>query len=112
MSSLSKLFGGKKKDLAKVVDENQELGEVTVDCPAIIELKQDRELEKELNIQIDSDAYTLDDMLLALGLSKDKNNKCNINIIKVNDSLIKIHFNSGKILLKRDGQNFIFDWEI
>ena len=112
MSSLSKLFGGKKKDLAKVVDENQELGEVTVDCTAIIELKQDRELEKELNIQIDSDAYTLDDMLLALGLSKDKNNKCNINIIKVNDSLIKIHFNSGKILLKSDGQNFIFDWEI
>ena len=42
MSSLSKLFGGRKKDLAKVVDENQELWEVTVDCPAIIELKQDR----------------------------------------------------------------------
>ena len=112
MSSLRKLFSGDKKDLDKVIDENQELGEVTVDCPAIIELKQDKELDKELNIQIDSDAYTLDDMLLALGLSKDKNNKCNIDIIKVNDSLIKIHFNSGKILLKRDGHNFIFDWEI
>ena len=112
MSSLSKLFGSKKKDLAKVIDENQELGDVTVDCPAIIELKQDKELEKELNIQIDSDVYTLDDMLLALGLSKDKNNKCNINVIKVNDSLIELQFNGGKILLKRDGQNFTFDWEI
>ena len=110
--SLKELFGGKRKDIDKIIEESEPLGEVTVDCPAIIELKQDKELDKELNIQIDSDAYTLDDMLLALGLSKDKNNKCNINIIKVNDSLIKIHFNSGKILLKRDGHNFIFDWEI
>ena len=108
--SLFPIFGSKQKKFVEAVKETSE--DFTPDCPAIIELQQDKELSKELNIQVDSDVYTLDDMLLALGLSKNKNNKCNINLIKVNDSLIKIHFSNGKILLKRDGQNYTFDWEI
>ena len=110
--SLMKIFGSKRKDLVKTIDESEAGEDFTPDCPAIIELQQDKELSKELNIQVDSDVYTLDDMLVALGLSKTKMTKCNINLIKVNDSLIKIHFSNGKILLKRDGQNFTFDWEI
>ena len=108
--SLLTIFGSKKKKFAEAVKETSE--DFTPDCPAIIELQQDKQLDKELNIQVDSDVYTLDDMLVALGLSKTKMTKCNINLIKVNDSLIKIHFSNGKILLKRDGQNFTFDWEI
>jgi len=110
--SIMNIFNTKKKDLTKIIDDNQELGEGTVDCPAIIELKQDKELNKELNVKVDSDTYTIDDLLLALGLSKDKNNKCNINLIKINNCLVELQFNGGKILLKRDGQNFTFDWEI
>ena len=109
MSSLSKLFGGKKKDLAKVVDENQELGEVTVDCPAIIELKQDRELNKELNLKVDENYYTLDDLFTFLKLSKTKINECKVRVKMEADSTVIINFHEGKLVLKSD---FTFDWEI
>jgi len=108
--SIMNIFNTKKKDLAKVIDENQELGEVTIDCPAIIELKQDKELNKELNIQIDSDYYKLDDLLLALNLSKTKISECKVKIKKIDDSVVHIILNSGgKIVLRSD---FTFDWEI
>ena len=109
MSSLSKLFGGKKKDLAKVIDENQELGEVTVDCPAIIELKQDKELNKELNLKVDENYYTLDDLFTFLKLSKTKANECKVRVKMENDSTVIINFHEGKLVLKSD---FTFDWEI
>ena len=46
------MFGSKKKDFAKVIDESDALGEVTIDCPAVMELKQDNELNKELNLHM------------------------------------------------------------
>ena len=70
--SLTKLFGSKKKskDVAEVIDDCDALGEVTIDCPAVVELKQDNELNKELNLQIDDDFYSLDDLFRFLKLSK------------------------------------------
>ena len=108
MSSLSKLFD-KKKEFIEVVEETEELGEITVDCPAIIELKQDKELDKELNIQINPDYYTLDDLLSFLKLSKKKITKCNISVKKVDESTLHLKFHEGTIILHSD---FTFDWEI
>ena len=107
--SIMNIFNTKKKDLAKVIDENQELGEVTIDCPAIIELKQDNELNKELNLKIDNDFYTLDDLFAFLNLSKTKITECKVKVKKIDDSTAHIIFNGGKLVLKSD---FTFDWEI
>ena len=106
--SLLKLFKRNKKFI-EVIDETETLGEVTVDCPAIVELKQDNELGKELNLQIDSDCYNLDDFLTFLKLSKTKATKCSVQIKKVDDSTVKIIFSNGKLILKSD---FTFDWEV
>ena len=99
MSSLSKLFGGKKKDLAKVVDENQELGEVTVDCPAIIELKQDKELNKELNLKVDENFYNLEDIIKFFNF---KNGKTVKGVVKIENDKIIIVFPEGKLELLSD----------
>jgi len=107
--SLMKMFGSKKKDFAKVIDESDALGEVTIDCPAVMELKQDNELNKELNLKIDDDFYTLDDLFLFLNLSKTKITECKVKVKKVDDSTAHIIFNGGKLVLKSD---FTFDWEI
>jgi|TARA_R100000781_G_scaffold113795_1_gene83079 hypothetical protein len=104
-----KMFGSKKKDFAKVIDESDALGEVTIDCPAVMELKQDNELNKELNLKIDDDFYTLDDLFLFLNLSKTKITECKVKVKKVDDSTAHIIFNGGKLVLKSD---FTFDWEI
>ena len=106
--SLMKIFGGKKKDFADIIEETEAAEGFTPVCPAIIELKQDIELGKELNLQIDSDCYNLDDFLTFLKLSKTKATKCSVQVKKVDDSVIKIIFNNGKLILKSD---FTFDWE-
>jgi hypothetical protein len=107
--SLMKIFGSKKKDFAKVIEETEASEDFTPDCPAILELKQDNELGKELNLQTDSDFYNLDDFLTFLKLSKTKVTKCSVQVKKVDDSVVKIIFNGGKLILKSD---FTFDWEI
>ena len=107
--SLLNLFNRKNKEFIEVIDEAEASEDFTPDCPVIIELKQDNELGKELNLQIDSDCYNLDDFLTFLKLSKTKATKCSVQIKKVDDSTIKIIFREGKLILKSD---FTFDWEI
>jgi len=106
--SLKTLFKGNNKNLAKVIDESEAGEDFSPDCPAIIELKQDKELNKELNIQIDPDYYTLDDLLSFLKLSKKKITKCNISVKKVDESALHLKFHEGTIILHSD---FTFDWE-
>ena len=74
-----------------------------------MELKQDNELNKELNLQIDDDFYSLDDLFRFLKLSKTKVTECKVRIKKVDDSIAHIVFSNGKLILKSD---FTFDWEI
>ena len=107
--SLKTLFKGNNKNLAKVIDESEAGEDFSPDCPAIIELKQDKELNKELNIQIDPDYYTLDDLLGFLKLSKTKITECKVKVKKENDSTVIINFHEGKLVLKSD---FTFDWEM
>ena len=107
--SLMKIFGSKRKDLAKTIDESEAGEDFTPDCPAIIELQQDKQLDKELNLQVDENYYTLDDFLTFLKLSKTKVTKCNIAVKKIDDSTIHFIFNGGKVVLKSD---FTYDWEI
>ena len=107
--SLLKLFSKKNKEFIKVIDEAEASEDFTPDCPVIIELKQDNELGKELNLQVDENYYTLDDFLTFLKLSKTKITKCNIAVKKIDDSTIHFIFNGGKVILKSD---FTYDWEI
>jgi|TARA_R100001530_G_scaffold7414_1_gene8125 hypothetical protein len=107
--SLLDVFTRKNKKFIEVVDEAEASEEFTPDCPAIIELKHDNELGKELNLQIDENYYTLDDLLTVLKLSKAKPTKCNITVNKIDDSTIHFIFNEGKVILKSD---FTFDWEV
>ena len=107
--SLMKIFGSKRKDLVKTIDESEAGEDFTPDCPAIIELQQDKQLDKELNLQIDENYYTLDDLLTVLKLSKTKLTKCSIVVKKIDDSVVHLIFNEGKVVLKSD---FTFDWEI
>ena len=101
--SLKELFGGKRKDLAKTIDEAEAGEDFTV------ELKQDKELNKELNIQMDTDYYNLNDFLKLFKLSDTKVTHCTVKIRKIDDSTVQIIFHEGKLLLKSD---FTFDWEI
>ena len=107
--SLMKIFGSKRKDLAKTIDEAEAGEDFTPDCPAIIELQQDKQLDKELNLQVDENYYTLNDLLTVLKLSKTKLTKCSIVVKKIDDSVVHLIFNEGKVVLKSD---FTFDWEI
>lgn len=107
--SLKELFGGKRKDLAKTIDEAEAGEDFTPDCPVIVELKQDKELNKELNIQMDTDYYNLNDFLKLFKLSDTKVTHCTVKIRKIDDSTVQIIFHEGKLLLKSD---FTFDWEI
>ena len=107
--SLMKIFGSKRKDLAKTIDESEAGEDFTPDCPAIIELQQDKQLDKELNLQVDENYYTLNDLLTVLKLSKTKLTKCSIVVKKIDDSVVHLIFNEGKVVLKSD---FTFDWEI
>ena len=107
--SLLKLFSRKNKEFIEVIDEAEAGEDFTPDCPAIIELQQDNELGKELNLQIDSDCYNLDDFLTLLKLSKTKATKCSVQVKKIDDSTVKIIFREGKLILKSD---FTFDWEV
>ena len=107
--SLMKIFGSKRKDLVKTIDESEAGEDFTPDCPAIIELQHDKQLDKELNLQIDENYYTLDDLLTVLKLSKTKLTKCSIVVKKIDDSVVHLIFNEGKVVLKSD---FTFDWEI
>ena len=107
--SLMKIFGSKRKDLAKTIDESEAGEDFTPDCPAIIELQQDKQLGRELNLQTDENYYTLEDLLTVLKLSKTKSTKCSIVVKKIDDSVVHLIFNEGKIVLKSD---FTFDWEI
>ena len=107
--SLMKIFGSKRKDLVKTIDESEAGEDFTPDCPAIIELQQDKQLDKELNLQVDENYYTLDDLLTVLKLSKTKLTKCSIVVKKIDDSVVHLIFNEGKVVLKSD---FTFDWEI
>tara|TARA_R100001082_G_C4354824_1_gene156325 strand:- start:26 stop:355 length:330 start_codon:yes stop_codon:yes gene_type:complete len=109
MAELSKLFKGRQKDLAKIVEEDDAGTDFSPDCPAIIELKQDKELNKELNLQIDENCYTLDDLLNFLKLSKTKITECKVKVKKVDDSVLHLKFHEGTIILHSD---FTFDWEI
>ena len=107
--SLMKIFGSKRKDLAKTIDESEAGEDFTPDCPAIIELQQDKQLGKELNLQTDENYYTLEDLLTILKLSKTKSTKCSIIVNKIDDSTIHFIFNEGKVILKSD---FTYDWEV
>ena len=107
--SLMKIFGSKRKDLVKTIDESEAGEDFTPDCPAIIELQQDKQLDKELNLQVDENYYTLNDLLTVLKLSKTKLTKCSIVVKKIDDSVVHLIFNEGKVVLKSD---FTFDWEI
>ena len=105
--SLLTIFGSKQKKFVEAVKETSE--DFTPDCPAIIELQQDKQLDKELNLQADENYYTLDDLLTILKLSKAKPTKCNIIVTKIDDSTIHFIFNEGKVILKSD---FTYDWEV
>ena len=107
--SLLKLFSRKNKEFIEAIDEAEAGEDFTPNCPVIIELKQDNELGKELNLQIDSDCYNLDDFLTLLKLSKTKATKCSVQVKKIDDSTVKIIFREGKLILKSD---FTFDWEV
>ena len=107
--SLLNLFNRKNKKFIEVIDEAEAAEDFTPDCPAILELKQDNELGKELNLQIDENYYTLADLLTVLKLSKTKSTKCSIIVNKIDDSTIHFIFNEGKVILKSD---FTFDWEV
>ena len=105
--SLFPIFGSKQKKFVEAVKETSE--DFTPDCPAIIELQQDKQLDKELNLQVAENYYTLDDLLTVLKLSKTKSTKCSIIVNKIDDSTIHFIFNEGKVILKSD---FTFDWEV
>ena len=107
--SLLDVFTRKNKKFIEVVDEAEASEDFTPDCPAIIELKQDNQLDKELNLQVDENYYTLDDLLAFLKLSKTAVTKCTIGVKKIDDSTIHIIFREGKLILKSD---FTYDWEI
>ena len=107
--ALKNLFGSKRKDIEKIIDESGAGEDFSPDCPAIIELKQDKELNKELNLKVDENYYTLDDLLTFLKLSKTKITECKVKVKKENDSTVIINFHEGKLVLKSD---FTFDWEI
>jgi len=107
--ALKNLFGSKRKDIEKIIDESEAGEDFSPDCPAIIELKQDKELNKELNLKVDENYYTLDDLFVFLKLSKTKVNACKVKIKMENDSTVIINFHEGKLVLKSD---FTFDWEI
>jgi len=105
--SLFPIFGSKQKKFVEAVKETSE--DFTPDCPAIIELKQDKQLDKELNLQADENYYTLDDLLTFLKLSKTEITKCSVIVKKIDDSTIHFIFKEGKIILKSD---LTYDWEI
>ena len=107
--SIKDIFKRDKPNFVKVIEESESAQDFTPDCPAIVELKQDKELDKELNIELDPDYYTLDDLLSCLKLSKKKITKCNISVKKVDDSILHLKFHEGTIILHSD---FTFDWEV
>ena len=97
--SLKELFGGKSKDIDKIIEESEPLGEVTVDCPAIIELKQDKELNKELNLKVDENFYNLEDIIKFFNF---KNGKTVKGVVKIENDKIIIVFPEGKLELLSD----------
>ena len=107
--ALKDIFKKDKPNFVKVIEESEASEDFTPDCPAIVELKQDKELDKELNIELDPDYYTLDDLLSCLKLSKKKITKFNISVKKVDDSILHLKFHEGTIILHSD---FTFDWEV
>ena len=97
--SLKELFGGKRKDIDKIIEESEPLGEVTVDCPAIIELQQDKELSKELNLKVDENFYNLEDIIKFFNF---KNGKTVKGVVKIENDKIIIVFPEGKLELLSD----------
>jgi hypothetical protein len=108
--ALKNLFGSRQKDIEKIAEESESLGEITVDCPAIIELKQDNELNKEINIQNDPEYYVRDDLLSFLKLSKTKITECKVKFKPVDNSKLHIVTPEGTIILHFT--DLSFDWEI
>ena len=97
--SLKELFGGKRKDIDKIIEESEPLGEVTVDCPAIIELQQDKELSKELNLKVDENFYNLEDIIKFFNF---KNGKTVKGVVEIENDKIIIVFPEGKQELLSD----------
>ena len=97
--SLKELFGGKRKDLAKTIDEAEAGEDFTPDCPAIIELQQDKELSKELNLKVDENFYNLEDIIKFFNF---KNGKTVKGVVKIENDKIIIVFPEGKLELLSD----------
>ena len=97
--SLKELFGGKRKNLAKTIDEADAGEDFTPDCPAIIELQQDKELSKELNLKVDENFYNLEDIIKFFNF---KNGKTVKGVVKIENDKIIIVFPEGKLELLSD----------
>ena len=96
-------------DIRAIMEEGLIAPKQALSNLSIIELKQDRELNKELNLKVDENYYTLDDLFTFLKLSKTKINECKVRVKMEDDSTVIINFHEGKLVLKSD---FTFDWEI